>query len=161
MDRLIKDYNDGSKLIFSQGHFDKWCVVYSKKDAPDEWVRDIDYFENLRKFAAEDGAEKVYQDFLDIYNHTGKDVEQDVLSKIDGIAKTYTSDELEVNKTFVMIYGGMIAEENKENTKLGKRIKRLGIHKLIKENVSVEEAANFMRGLVWRDIDKMCSDRGF
>ena len=60
-----------------------------------------------------------------------------------------------------VIHMGMVAEANKEFTKLGKRIKRLGIHKLLVENESVSNAANFMRGLKWQEIDLMCNERDF
>ena len=56
---------------------------------------------------------------------------------------------------------GMLAEENKAFTRLGKRIKRLGMHKLLIENETVADAANFMRGMGWRQIDAMCKERGF
>ncbi len=54
-----------------------------------------------------------------------------------------------------------IAEERKAGTRLGKRIKRLGIHMLLIENTPVQEAANFMRGMRWRDIARLCEERGF
>jgi hypothetical protein len=56
---------------------------------------------------------------------------------------------------------GMIAEERKAGTRLGKRIKRLGVHKFLIEKKTVTEAANFMRGMGWRQIDAMCKERGF
>ena len=56
---------------------------------------------------------------------------------------------------------GMVAEEKKAGTRLGKRIKRLGVYKLLVENLSVEESANFMRGMNWRQIDALCRERGF
>ena len=62
---------------------------------------------------------------------------------------------------FTILYMAMIAEEKKEHTKLGKRIKRLGVHKLLVERVPVSEAANFMRGMGWREIDRMCREYGF
>ena len=55
----------------------------------------------------------------------------------------------------------MVAEEKKAGTRLGKRIKRLGVYKLLVENLSVEESANFMRGMNWRQIDALCRERGF
>jgi hypothetical protein len=55
----------------------------------------------------------------------------------------------------------MLAEEKKAGTRLGKRIKRLGVHKLLIEKRTVDEAANFMRGMNWRTIDTMCKERGF
>lgn len=55
----------------------------------------------------------------------------------------------------------MIAEKRKQYTRLGKRIKRLGIYKLLIEKSNIYEAANFMRGMNWKDIDKLCKNRGF
>lgn len=55
----------------------------------------------------------------------------------------------------------MVAENLKANTRLGKRIKRLGVHQLLFENRTVLDAANFMRGMGWREIAGMCEERGF
>ena len=55
----------------------------------------------------------------------------------------------------------MIAEENKAFTRLGRRIKRLGVYGLLLEDMSVEHAADFTRGMRWKDIAAMCSERGF
>ena len=55
----------------------------------------------------------------------------------------------------------MIAEENKKNTKLGKRIKRLGIYELLYGEKNVEYATNFMKGMNWRDIEQLCKEKGF
>jgi hypothetical protein len=38
--------------------------------------------------------------------------------------------------------------------------KRLSVHKVLMEGEDVAEAANFMRGM-WRDIDRLCRERGF
>lgn len=55
----------------------------------------------------------------------------------------------------------MISEEQKENTRLGKKIKYLGIHVLLKENKDIEETVNFRHGMGWRDILALCVARGF
>jgi hypothetical protein len=55
----------------------------------------------------------------------------------------------------------MIAEENKENTKLGKRIKRLGMYQTLVEKLDPFLAANFSRGMKWQEIDEECHKRGF
>ena len=66
-----------------------------------------------------------------------------------------------IDVIFSILYMAMIAEERKKNTRLGKRIKRLGIHKLLIEKSNVLDAANFMRGMGWREIDSLCRARGF
>ena len=60
-----------------------------------------------------------------------------------------------------VLYLAMIAEERKANTKLGKRIKRLGVHKLLFDGGNVSNSANFMRGMGWREIDALCRQYGF
>lgn len=63
---------------------------------------------------------------------------------------------------FTIIYLGMVAEENKIGyKKLGKRIKRLGIHQVLYDRYSPAAAASFSRGLPWTRIDNECKLRGF
>ena len=82
--------------------------------------------------------------------------------KIDEIASAnYGIHALKFAKVFSILYMGMVAEENKRFTRLGKRIKRLGMHMLLVERQDVDYAANFMRNMKWREIDVMCRERGF
>ena len=55
----------------------------------------------------------------------------------------------------------LVSEENCRNTRLGKRIKRLGIYEMLYSGRTVEDAANFMRGMSWKEIDVLCKERGF
>ena len=77
------------------------------------------------------------------------------------MVSNYGTQALEFSKIFSILYMGMLAEENKAHTRLGKRIKRLGMHKLLIENESVDTAANFMRKMKWYEIDSLCRSRGF
>ncbi len=56
---------------------------------------------------------------------------------------------------------GMLAEENKEKSVLGKRIKRLGLYTLLIEDKPVDHSANFMNGKKCGVLDKLCKERGF
>ena len=96
-----------------------------------------------------------------MYDMTGKSVDDSVFDTITNVSSKYGTNSLEVEKIFSILYMAMIAEEQKKYTRLGKRIKRLGIHKLLFEGADVREAANFMRGLGWRDISRLCEERGF
>lgn len=158
----IKTFSDGSYLEYADGNFDQWCVYMvnpAKKFR--QPPRDIHYFGFLQSQARVFGFQKLYDDFVSIYEATNKDVEQSVLDKIELIAATYSNLALEFAKIYTILYMGMLAEEKKAGTRLGKRIKRLGVHKLLIEKCSVDEAANFMRGMNWRTIDTMCRERGF
>ena len=99
--------------------------------------------------------------FIDLTEMVSGTVHIYVESGVEGYSKEYGEDAVVVDKTFSIIYCGMIAEEQKAGTKLGKRIKRLGIHVLLIDNQAVGYAAHFMRGMGWKDIDSHCQERGF
>ena len=162
MGQVIKIFSDGSFLEYDHGSFDDWCVYITKLDGSRRPPRDMDYFIQLKVLEHVYGVDKVYGDYVEVYNITGKEVCESGLDFITKIAETYApEDALLVDTIFSILYMAMIAEERKSNTRLGKRIKRLGIYKLLIENKSVVESANFMRGMGWRDIDALCRVRGF
>lgn len=161
MKQITKKFKDGAFLEYDEGSFDAWCVYFTDSNGIRKPPRDIDYFSDLISLANIYGADKVYRDFSTIYDMTDKQVSDEVLSEISRIAISYGADSLSVDKIFSILHMAMVAEEQKENTRLGKRIKRLGIHKLLLEGASVTDAANFMRGMGWRDIDRLCKERGF
>ena len=162
MGQIIKKFSDGSFLEYDRGSFDDWCVYLTKPDGKRKPPRDMDYFNQLKVLSEDYGVEKVYCDYVEVYSITGKEVRTSDLNLITEIAETYApEDVLVVDTIFSILYMAMIAEERKRNTRLGKRIKRLGIYKLLLENSSVADAANFMRGMGWRDIDVLCRERGF
>ena len=161
MGRVIKQFNDGSFLEYDRGSFDDWCVYLTEANGYRKPPRDTTYFAQLQSLANQFGVEKVYTDYVKVYDMTDKQVSNDVLNSITVLSKSYGESALQVDIIFSILYMAMIAEEKKENTRLGKRIKRLGIYKLLIENESVSNAANFMRGMGWRDIDRLCKERGF
>lgn len=158
---IIKVFSDKSKLEYDKGSFDDWCVYYTNAAGIRKPPKDTDYFEFLLNLAKEYTVEKVYRDYVQVYNWTGKQPSQEVLNSISTLSASYGENALAVDVVFTILYMAMIAEERKAYTKLGKRIKRLGIHALLIENVPVNNAANFMRGMGWREIDNLCRQRGF
>ncbi len=161
MKRLVRKYSDGTSLYFSGGKFDNFCVYQEEASGSISAPKDSEYFEDLIKLSNEFGFDKVYSDFLKIYNATSSEVTRESLKCIEDIAFSYNESRVFFAKTMTIIHMGMVAQNNKQFTKLGKRIKRLGVHKLLCEGNSVEEAAHFMRGMGWREIDELCSERGF
>lgn len=161
MGQLIKEFENGTFLEYDRGGFDDWCVYFTDTNGTRKPPRDVDYFKQLTELAEKYSVEKVYTDYVQVYNLTGKEVEQPALAEISRISASYGRDALDVDIIFSILYMAMIAEERKKYTRLGKRIKRLGIYKLLIEKRSVYEAANFMRGMGWRDIDALCRERGF
>lgn len=161
MGQLIKTFSDGSFIEYDRGSFDDWCVYFTSTDGRRSPPRDTDYFAQLKDLASEHGVNRIYDDYVSVYDWTGKKVEQTVLSDITQLSYTYDKDALTIDIIFSILYLAMIAEENKAFTRLGKRIKRLGIYMLLKEDKSVSYAANFMRGKGWREIASDCERRGF
>ena len=156
-------FPDGSILEFGAGRFDDWCVYYKEPGGPRHAPHDTEYFETMATLAGIYGANRVYQDFVSVYDMTGSQVSSATLQHIERISRTYNSaeEQLTVLKTLSILYYAMIAEENKMNTRLGKKIKRLGIHRLLMENISVNEAATCMIGLKANVIERECRERGF
>lgn len=158
----IKSFSDGSFLEYDLGSFDAWCVYLSRPGMERKPPRDEEYFGEMLQLAKKYGEDMLYADFLKVYENTEKSLDGKVLLAITRLAeRQYEADKLKVDILFSTLYAGMLAEENKKNTKLGKRIKRLGVHSILKEGKSPVEAANLMKGMGWRQIDEMCKARGF
>ena len=161
MGQIIKKFDNDFFLEYDRGKFDDWCVYLTNSAGQRYAPRDIDYFNQIKHFAKKYGKLKIYNDYVKIYNLTKKTVEEANLSAITEIASSYGEDATEIDIIFSILYMAMIAEERKENTRLGKRIKRLGIHMLLIEDYSTEYSANFTRGKKWLEIDELCRERGF
>lgn len=160
MPTVIKRFRDGKSLEYDRGSFDEWCVYLRDADGGRTPPRDTDYFSQLVQLGRKFGNNKVYADYVDIYNMTGREIKEHVLQAISEKAKEY-DEELDVDVMFSILYMAMIAEEQKKHTRLGKRIKRLGVHGILIENMDIYRAANYMKGMGWRDIDTLCEQRGF
>ncbi len=161
MGQFVKKFADGSYLEYGRGRFDDMCVYLTESNGVRRAPRDADYFARLAQFAARYGADTIYEDYVRVYDQTSASVEEATLQAISHIASAYGADALEIEKTLACIYLAMIAEDCKKHTKLGKRIKRIGVHRLLVENWSVSDSANFMRDMGWRAIDALCRERGF
>jgi hypothetical protein len=152
MPTLIKIFPDGTILEFDNGSFDGWCVYVTPKDASRFAPKDVEYFAELARLGTKYGHTKLYTDFMLIFERTTKNIDRSVLDEISLLSKNYPSDEIAVEKLLSILYAGMVAEENKANTKLGKKVKRLGVHQVLIENVRPETAAVFSKGMAWQQI---------
>lgn len=157
----IKSLEDGSRLAFGKGKFDHWCVYLQRPQKKWRAPRDREYFNALKKVAKKHGPEQVYGDFVVIYEHTQATFDKKVVRHISQLSLKYEKEAPIVDLWFTVLYAGMVAEENKKNTILKKRIKRLGMHQLLIENKTPQEAAQFSRGKEAWMLDLLCSHRGF
>ncbi|RPJ97224.1 DUF7004 family protein [Rummeliibacillus sp. TYF005] len=161
---LVKRYEDGTELSRDKGNFDEWCI-YINGRAP----YDRDYLGSLHKLGQTCGMDKVYNEFLNLYNLTGREVEERILNNVipeiaTNLENNYFNN-LEIQKLFGTLYLVMLAEQNRMlangvETKVGKRIKGLAVYQLFYEGYSVEQACNFSIGRPWREIANLCDERG-
>lgn len=157
----INTINQKHTVEFSQGKFDNWCVYLKSENKYRYAPIDEEYFIFFKNMAIKYGATRVYNDFVEIYNATTATHDQAVINMIKKISNSYSTDAENVEIWFSVIYGGMIAEENKANMILKKRIKRLGMHQTLIENYKPGIAAKFSLGKTWKELNKLMKERGF
>jgi hypothetical protein len=158
---IINTFIDGSTLFFDDGAFDKWCVYLKKINEPKYAPTDLQYFSRLNELGDVYRHKKIYMDFVRYYEVTTADIDTQILNLIHRISEAYSIDKIEIEILFTIIYAGMIAEENKQNAILKKRIKRLGMHQVLIDRLSPEIAANFSRGKNWKELNTICLSKGF
>jgi hypothetical protein len=161
MSRPIKTFVDGSLLEFDQGEFDDWCVYLTRPGTQRHAPKDIEYFSDIHNYAKKYSSKMIYDDFVVIYAATGKQIENHVLRLIENLAKKFVENSLDIEIIFTILYAGMVAEENKRFTRLGKRVKRLGLFQTLFDGMLPSQAAIFSKGKSWRDIAIECQKRGF
>ena len=158
--RLLKQFSDGSRVEFGFGSFDEWCVFVTRPPAPRQAPRDTDYFAELKILHTR--FPRLHCDFVQVFERTGRAVDATALEHITELAAHYPAAErLQIDLLLTTLYAAMIAEESRAHAPLGKRIKRLGVHQVLVENVPVAVAANFSRGKPWRELAAECERRGF
>lgn len=159
---MIKTFADNSFIKYDKGRFDDYCIYIEYPNGNKKAPRDTDYFGDLQYLSGKYSSQTIYQEFVALYNQTGKQLSNAVLQNITNISLSkYPQDSLVFDKTFSILYAAMIAEEKVIYTKLGKRIKRLGVHELLINQQSISDSANFMRGKKWQDLDSLCRSYGF
>jgi hypothetical protein len=151
----------GTKVFFGKGKFDDWCVFLERPSENAYAPKDTEYFAFFSKLADATSAQTVYRSFQKIYALTTESLDPHVSQVIASEATKYGKHVEEAEVWFAVIYGGMVAEENKAYAKLKKRIKHLGLHQVLMQNFSVSDAANWSRGKPWREIDAECKRFGF
>ncbi|MBI5801940.1 MAG: hypothetical protein HZA92_14610 [Verrucomicrobia bacterium] len=159
--RLIQRFADGSVLEFGPGEFDDWCVFLTRPGQPAYAPLDRDYFAGLRQLATRQGNYKVYDDFVQVFERTGPEACEPVLKLVATLSASYRRDAFDAELVLCILYAGMVAEENKAQAKLKKRIKRLGVHQVLIEGLPPEVAAEFSKGRPWQELDEECKRRGF
>lgn len=154
----IANLSDGSRLVFSHGKFDRWCIYHVVGHSAHA-IKDCEIFKILHAY---NGVVRftLYQDFLYVFEQVTNLINYDVVEKINVTSKRYANPS-EVEFILLFLYAGMVAEENKINAILKKYIKRLGVHQVLIERVPAVIAANYSKGKNWRELKLECEARGF
>lgn len=153
--------NNDIKIIYSKGRIDNWCVYIHEGDSRTA-PKDTAYFRYLERLAEKIGNEIVYNEFCEIYSKVTKTPDHSIAEMIRQIISHHPEElQLESMKWYSVLYMAMVSEENYKYTKLGKRLKRLGVYQFLIEGKTVEYAANWSRGKGWREIAAECEKNGF
>ncbi len=161
MPTLIKNVRGRNAVEFDIGSFDNWCVYLRRHEQARYAPKDTEYFYKIQQLGNIHGHQKIYKDFVTYYTPTDKYIDADILNLITRLTDTYGIDAEEMDIWFSVIYAAMVAEENKTNAILKKRIKRLAMHQVLIEGLDATYAANFSRGKKWRELDLLMWQMGF
>jgi hypothetical protein len=145
-------------ICFTEGKFDKWAVLVKAPGIP-EWPKDIWYFTKLWVYK-QDLGDKVWDDFCSLYDKVTPEVDESVFTWIKDISAAYPN-KSEAEIVFAILYMTMIAEENKAGAILKRRIKKLGVHQVLREKIRPAVAAEFSKGKRAADLVMECHSRGF
>lgn len=156
---LISNLLDGTRLVFSQGRFDSWCI-YHLRNGFAHAIRDEEVFALMQKYTTTLQRFWLYRDFLTVFKLVTNDIKCGVVNNITRMAKQYEEPN-EVQFILTFLYAGMVAEENKQKAILKKYIKRLGVHQVLIECMSARMAANYSRQKKCRELQLECEARGF
>ncbi len=152
------DTDNGFHLEFCRGDFDDYCVQVSKNGYKYPWFRDEEYFRWIKRLAKEYGVDKVYKDFVYVYDNVYCGVSSETANKIirdvDNHYKEHTQ------QWWGLFFMTMLAEEYKENAILGKKIKRLGVYNVLIDKCSISKVVMYMRGKPWQYLEEKCYERG-
>ena len=83
MSVLVKSLRNNRSVVFGAGRFDNWCVYVVESNGYRKPPLDKIYFEELYNISKKYLANKVYDDFIAIYDVTTKDIDLKVIALID------------------------------------------------------------------------------
>lgn len=115
----IKRFEDGTVIEQGRGRFDDYCVYLTRPGQSKHAPIDEEYFSFFIEKAREYSSEKIYSDYVKIYDKTTSEIESETFDYIERISMSYDEkDRLDFYVWFSVIYLGMIAEERKANAVL-------------------------------------------
>lgn len=132
------------RLYFDKGAFDNWCVhTFDSRKRKKYFPLDYDYLYWIQQLGLQYGNEKVYNDFLQVYECVRKDVTNRECYEVTREVDSHYVEDTQV--WWVIFFMTMYAECMKENTKLGKRIKHLAVYNVLIDKDEVEYVTQYMK----------------
>ena len=156
----FRTFSDGEAIGFGRGRIDDFCV-YHRIEGLTRAPLDTEYFDFMDGLSRSYSPKMVYRRFVTLYEFVKKEVSEDAIQLIDKLSSDFPKEYRACQTYFTILYLAMVAEENYPGTKLGKRLKRVGVHQILIEGMEVDSAANWSRGRPWREISDECERRGF
>lgn len=161
--REFRNIGMGMTIFFGKGKYDDWCayigVMQPNGNMLCSMPSDKVYFEMVSILAGQFGVDAIYDDIKHIFEQTRKELDGSLLDNIYRMSLQYVGAQEMAYATLMMLYYGMVAEENRPGTYLGRSVKMNGIHSLLKGGRSIETAASECRDKSWRDIQSECIRR--
>ena len=132
--RVLKEFNDGGRLIHDRGKFDDYRVTFQDEEGSNiNSPIDPEFFEFLLSYG---DPELAWVKVIEIADQIGPKTEFGELQIIP------ISEKGEERKGLSAFAAAMISEERKAGTRLGKRIKMLGAYQALFCDMTHHEAAN-------------------
>lgn len=154
----------GRYVFFASGQFDDWATYVCKLDDNEKLTcalpRDLSYFEFIVGLANTYGGNRVYDDVQSIFERVRSHFDKSLVDYIEMLSKNYDGHAEVVRHIYMWLYYAMRAEENKAGTKLGASIKFLAIHRILKENITIEVAEHEWDNAGAWYIREQCESRG-
>ncbi|MCW8107147.1 hypothetical protein OPS25_01345 [Alteromonas ponticola] len=160
----LKHFSDDSKFEFTRGNFDDWLVRYHSPEQDVIKPTDEQMLTEVLHIIAEQTVDSFYEAFCLVYERTSKSIDESIYDLIENICEPFITKRkhyYRLGKTLLLYYLTMVSEENKVNTKLGKRIKWLSVHQILFDGFQPNQAASYSRGKQYYEVAKSCTERGF
>lgn len=146
------------KIYFAQGKFDKYCVYHIDDKGKKSIPLDEHYLKWIKDLANKYGTDKVYKDFLRIYEITDENFKEKECKKLINTIDTHYPQE-DTTYWWTIFYMTMVAECKKKYAILKKRIKHLGVYNTLFDNYDIAYITTYMRNKKWQELDKLMKQR--
>jgi hypothetical protein len=131
---LLYDFGGGRSLHRAKGNFDVYQIIGLHPRWGERYHAPLDteYFSDMYYYALELGTQKVWDDFMVVWNLVGYQRNREHYQILKELVSGYPDPE-EAHYTFMLLYFTMWAEMNKNQGKLPlkKYIKLLGLHRVL------------------------------